>query len=196
MTKHDFLNALRKKLSYLPKEEIRERLNFYSEMIDDRMEEGLSEEAAVSGIGSVDEIAAQILSDAGNSKSVQKKRNHAWRILLIVLGSPVWLSLLLSAVAIGISLFVSLWTCITSLWGTFIALVLCGFGCLLAAAGFALFGYGTSGLFLVAVGLICAGAAMFFLLGVKYLTEAVVWLTKRIFRKVGSCLGKRRCAHG
>ena len=194
MTKHDFLNALRMKLSYLPKEEIRERLNFYSEMIDDRMEEGLSEEEAVSGIGSVDVIAAQILSDAGNSKSAQRKQNNA--ILLIVLGSPIWISLLLSSVAIGISLFVSLWACITSLWGTFIALVVCGLCCLLAGAGFALFGYGTSGLFLVAIGLICAGAAMFFLLGVKYLTNAAVWLTKRIFRKFCSCFGNRGCAHG
>ena len=38
-----FLDELRKGLSGLPEEDIQERLSFYSEMIDDGMEEGLSE---------------------------------------------------------------------------------------------------------------------------------------------------------
>ena len=44
MTKKEFLSGLRKKLSGLPQEDSEERLNFYSEIIDDRVEEGLSEE--------------------------------------------------------------------------------------------------------------------------------------------------------
>ena len=42
MTKNEFLEQLRRGLSGLPMEDIDERLNFYSEMIDDRIEEGLS----------------------------------------------------------------------------------------------------------------------------------------------------------
>ena len=60
MNKHDFIAKLRAKLSGLPDSDVRERLGFYSEMIDDRIEEGLSEEAAVSEIGSVDDIAARL----------------------------------------------------------------------------------------------------------------------------------------
>ena len=56
MTKLEFLSALGKGLSGLPQDEVEERLNFYSEMIDDRMEEGLPEEEAVAQIGAVDEI--------------------------------------------------------------------------------------------------------------------------------------------
>ena len=48
MGKQEFLAQLRKGLQGLPQEDIEERLTFYSEMIDDRMEEGLSEEEAVS----------------------------------------------------------------------------------------------------------------------------------------------------
>ena len=44
MRKQEFLAQLRKALSGLPQDEIEERLTFYGEMIDDRMEEGLSEE--------------------------------------------------------------------------------------------------------------------------------------------------------
>ena len=47
MQKQAFLDALRSQLAGLPEAEINERLNFYSEMIDDRMEEGLTEEEAV-----------------------------------------------------------------------------------------------------------------------------------------------------
>ena len=46
MTKLKFLFELRDRLEGLPYDEVEERLNFYSEMIEDRMEEGLSEEEA------------------------------------------------------------------------------------------------------------------------------------------------------
>lgn len=41
MSKQEFLAELRKALSGLPQGDIEDRLTFYSEMIDDRMEEGL-----------------------------------------------------------------------------------------------------------------------------------------------------------
>ena len=59
MTKHEFLAQLRKGLSGLPKDDIEDRLMFYSEMIDDRTEEGLSEEDAVLAVGTIDEIVQQ-----------------------------------------------------------------------------------------------------------------------------------------
>ena len=53
MTKQAFAAALRNELSGLPREDIDRSIDFYCEMIDDRMEEGLTEEEAVSAIGSV-----------------------------------------------------------------------------------------------------------------------------------------------
>ena len=63
MNKDQFLEELRKKLSGLPQEDIDERLAFYSEMIDDRMEEGITEEDAVAGLGTVDSVVEQIMSE-------------------------------------------------------------------------------------------------------------------------------------
>ena len=54
MNKRDFIESLRAKLLGLPKQEVEERLAFYGEMIEDRKEEGLTEEQAVAAIGSVD----------------------------------------------------------------------------------------------------------------------------------------------
>ena len=62
MSKQEFLARLRKGLSGLPQEDIEERLGFYSEMIEDQMEEGISEEEAVSAVGAVDEIVAQVVA--------------------------------------------------------------------------------------------------------------------------------------
>ena len=62
MNKHEFLAALRRELEGLPHGEAVERLNFYGEMIDDRMEEGMTEEAAVAAVGSVESIAAGIMA--------------------------------------------------------------------------------------------------------------------------------------
>ena len=46
MTKKAFLSELRAALSALPEQEQNERLRFYAEMIDDRMEDGMTEEEA------------------------------------------------------------------------------------------------------------------------------------------------------
>ena len=71
MTKHDFLELLEEKLSGLPEKELAERLPFYGEMIDDRMEEGLSEEEAVAAIGNVEDIVSQVLEDTPINKLVK-----------------------------------------------------------------------------------------------------------------------------
>ena len=63
MTKKVFLTELKKKLGKLPKSEVKERLSFYSEIIDDKIEEGFSEEDAVADVGGIDEIAKLILSE-------------------------------------------------------------------------------------------------------------------------------------
>ena len=41
MRKQDFIKELRLNLSFLPKEEIDDRISFYSELIDDKIEEGV-----------------------------------------------------------------------------------------------------------------------------------------------------------
>ena len=47
MNKKEFLDELRVGLAGLPESDLEERLNFYEEMIDDRIDEGLTEEEAI-----------------------------------------------------------------------------------------------------------------------------------------------------
>ena len=83
MGKNEFLDHLREGLSGLPAGDIEERLTFYGEMIDDRVEDGLTEEEAVREIGDVDEVAAQIIEETPISRLViekvrPKRRFRAW----------------------------------------------------------------------------------------------------------------------
>ena len=68
MTKQEFLDTLRAGLSGLTEADASERITFYSEMIDDRMEEGLSEQDAVAQIGDVQCIIDDILAEIPQKK--------------------------------------------------------------------------------------------------------------------------------
>ena len=119
MSKQEFLAQLRKGLSGLPQDDIEERLTFYSEMIEDRMEDGLSEDEAVSAAGSVDEIVSQAVAETplmkiSKEKSKSKRQPRAGKIVLLVLGSPIWLSLGIAALAVILSLYISWWAVIIS----------------------------------------------------------------------------------
>ena len=82
MTKHEFLVDLGLGLSCLPQEDAEERLSFYSEMIDDRIEEGLSEEEAVAAIGTVDEVAAGIKAEIPALKIMVSKLKNKKKLLI------------------------------------------------------------------------------------------------------------------
>ena len=71
MNKTEFLVELREKLSGIPQNEVSDRLVFYGEMIDDRVEDGLTEEEAIAEIGTVEEIASQILSEVPVTEPVK-----------------------------------------------------------------------------------------------------------------------------
>ena len=119
MNKRAFLERLRARLRGLPRREVEERLNFYIEMIDDRIEEGLSEEAAIDAVGDVDEIAEQIRAGITGKDALPRpepKKWRAWEIVLIVLGSPLWITLLAAALCLVLAVFIVIWSVNLVLW--------------------------------------------------------------------------------
>ncbi len=185
MTKIRFILELQDRLSGLPKSDIEERLAFYSEMIDDRMEEGLSEEEAVAAVGSVDEIASQIIAETplvkvAKEKIKPKRKLRAWEIVLLVLGSPIWLSLLIAAFAVIISVYAVIWSVIASLWSVFGAFVGCAAGGVAAGVLFIIAGKIPVGIAMIGAGVTLAGLAIFAFFGCLAATKGTVWLTKKI----------------
>ena len=114
MTKADFLQLLERALAQLPEEERRANLEYYSELLDDMLEEGMTEAEATAKLGSPSQIAQSILQEVplGKLVSTRMKPKSGWTplaIVLAVVGSPVWVPLLLAGVAVVLALFVSIW---------------------------------------------------------------------------------------
>ena len=199
MTKLQFILSLHDKLSALPRHEVEERLNFYSEMIEDRMEDGLSEEDAVAAVGTVEEVAVQIVADIPLAKIAKeklkpKRRLKLWEITLLALGSPVWLSLLVAAFAVVLSLYVSLWAVIVSFWAVFGSLVVCGICGMAAGIGLALVGHGPFGAAFIGAAIVCAGLSIAFFFGCKALSKAALLLTKKLALWIKNCFVKKEGA--
>lgn len=196
MTKLEFLAALRERLSDLPREDREEKLNFYAEMIADRMEEGLSEEEAVLAVGSLDEIVATLVSEPSRSENKKKKvavkrRLRAGEITLLAVGSPVWVSLLIAAFAVVISLYASLWAVVISLWACFGALVGCAFGGVFAGIVFALTGNGLSGIALIGGAAVCAGLSILAFFACRAVGKGAIGLTKKMVQSIKHTLTKK-----
>ena len=186
MNKEDFLNELRKKLSGLPQDDLEERLSFYSEMIDDRVEDGKSQEEAVADIGTVDSVVEQIMADTPLAllvkERVRPKRDlKAWEVLLLILGSPVWVPLIMAFVIIVFSVYVVIWSVVICFYALDLSLLAGFIGCIVGIFMYIGAKNAAGVLFSIGAAFICAGLAilMFF---------ACVWITKAVVRLTGKML--------
>ena len=172
---HDYASACGKEAS----KELRKQLD--SEFPNG----GITEEDAVTAGGFPEQIARQANAEAPTTLP-QKRRLKAREIVLLILGSPLWLSLGIAAVAVILSLYVSLWAVAIALWAVFGSLIACAFGGVLAGAGFIVGGHLFSGIAMIGGGIVCAGLSIFAFYGCKAAAKGLVMLTKRCFvKKVG-----------
>ncbi len=182
INKQEFLARLRNGLSGMPRDDIEERLIFYSEMIDDRMEEGLSETEAVGAIGTVDDVISQILTDTPLTRLVKEKIKpgrsmRSWEIVLLVLGFPIWLPLLSAAFAVILAVYIVVWSAVISLWALEASLLAGALGGVISA--FTVQDNVLSGISMLSAGLCCAGLSIFIFFGCKAVTKGILRLTKR-----------------
>ncbi len=184
MTKNEFLNKLRLGLSGIPREDLEERLEFYGEMIDDRTEEGLSEEEAVRAVGDAAEIISQTVAEIPLGRLVKEKISPKRRLgvleaVLLIIGSPIWLSLLIALLAVLFSLYAVIWSVIASVWAVFAAFAVSAVGSIPLCALFAAWGSITPGLAMLSAGLVCAGLSVFMFFACVAATKGTVLLTKK-----------------
>ena len=73
MTKIEFLLELDDRLKGLYEDDREASCQFYGEMIDDRIEDGMSEEEAVADLGSIDDIVKHIIAEIPISRIIKTK---------------------------------------------------------------------------------------------------------------------------
>jgi uncharacterized membrane protein len=137
MNKESYLAQIRQLLQSLPEEDRERSLAFYAESIDDRIEDGMSEEEAVASLESPEEAAKTILMDTPLPKlvkaRVKQRRMGALEILLLVLGFPLWFPLLLTILILGLTVYLVAWTLVLSLGAVVLSLGLSAAAALIAA---------------------------------------------------------------
>ncbi len=186
MKKEEFLRDLRIRLSDLPYADQRRSLDYYSEMIDDRMEDGLSEEAAVQRIGTPAMAAAHIMQDmplVSLARARMEKKRSGLATALIIIGSPIWISLFavffalaISAFAVLISLAAVTISVLIALWATEASLAACSVAGILISPLALFFGDTVYALLMLGAGLILAALTVFFYFVALYGSKALLFL--------------------
>jgi uncharacterized membrane protein len=189
MTKSEFLQQLREKMKGLPKTDIEDRVNFYIEMIDDRIEEGLSEEEAVRDIGNVDEIVTKQIDDTSLTKIVTekvkpKRRLKAWEIVLIILGFPLWFPLLMFILTMLLVFYIIWWSAVIVLWSIEGSLIMSVFAAIVNMFAFTFRGELLSGFGYFGLSLLTAGLSIFLFMGCVAVTKATFQLMKKVTLKI------------
>ena len=184
MTKSEFLTALGARLSALSPEDKQRSLDYYGEMIDDRIEDGVAEEEAVAAIGAIDDIVSEIVAEMPIAKLVKQKLKpkrafRVWEIVLLALGSPVWISLLIAAVAVVLAVYVALWAVVVSLCCIPVCFAVCAPVGVLMSVKLAANGSVGGGIFIFGASLALAGLAIFAYFACRYLVKGLLYLTKK-----------------
>ena len=195
MTKIEFLVCLDEKLSGISEDDKKRTLEYYAEMIDDKVEDGMSEEEAVSELGDIQEIVKRIfreipLIELVKEKLKPKRRLKPAEIALIALGFPVWLPLIISAFAVVFTLWVTVYAVIISLYSVVLALAASAVGCVIIASINMFTGSIAEGLILLSFAFVSAGLAPLIFIPLNKLTKLTFELTKNIIYEIKKSIAK------
>ena len=185
MNKENFLSKLREKLFGLPQDEIEERIAFYNEIINDRMEDGLTEEEAIQEMGSVDVIVAQIMEEIPLSTLVKekvkpKRKLKTWELVLLILGSPVWVPLVLAALAVILSVYLVIWSAIICIYAADFAFAASAVAGLIGIFAYLKAGNPVGALFSAGIGAASAGLAILLFFACIQITKGMIQATNKL----------------
>lgn len=184
MNKAEFLQTLDQRLKTLGESDRQRSVHYFSEIIEDRMEEGMSEEEAVADLESLDDIVEGILNEREEAESLaalspKTRRFPLWlTILLLVLGSPVWIPLLLTVISVATTLYLCLWILSACLYLTAVSLILSGGGGFFAVFSAATVYGAPAAVFLTGASLLCLGGGILLFFPATWFAKKVVTLTK------------------
>lgn len=175
MNKKKFLSDLEQALVALPRKDRKKTLDFYRELIDDKLEEGLTETDILGELGTPEDISTQVLSE------LPQREGTSWGvILLLVLGFPLWFPLLITAAVL-------LLTVLIVVFAVELVLAACGIADVLGGLVLLVLWKPYAALALIGPGLVCLGLAipLWFLcvLTTKAFWRLTVKTCRSIFRK-------------
>lgn len=197
MNKNEFLTRLSRALSELPQSEIQKTLDYYTEIINDAIEDGKNEDEVISELGSINDISKKIVAETKPKNSAINNtdfKNHNITlpvIILLIISSPVWLSAAIALFAVIFSVYISVWSIVVSLFATALILAVSGL-IFLISAPFLLFGGNpVKALFMLGSALACIGAGILMFYLSLWCAKAVIKLTVYLVNKTKRVLKRK-----
>ena len=197
MNRAEYLDEIKSKLLGLSESDIDKALEFYKEALDDRMEDGLSEEQAINAVGTADEVADQILMDTPLPKLVSatvkpKRAMRAWEIVLLILGAPLWIPLVITVFALALTVVCVIFSLIIAVVAIVFAFIVGGLAALIAGLVGFIAGDGIVALAKFGAALIMIGAGALLFLPCKSLVLWLIELCGRFFKWIKKQFVKRK----
>ena len=166
----------------LSQEELANRLCVVRQTVS-KWETGLSvpdSEMIVRLAAVLDTTTSELLEEETQQAMPKSNSIKVWTIILLVLGSPVWLSIGLSAAAVVLSLYVSLWAVIVSFWSVFASFIGCALGGIVAGVVFMCKANLLVGIATFGAAIACAGFSIFAFYGCYYATKYIIIFINKI----------------
>ena len=198
MDKYDFLLALEARLEGLPEADRQASLDFYSEMLDDLVEGGMTEREAVATLGSPEAISEEILLEMPLPKLVKakmkKRRLSGLEITLLAVGFPIWLPIGIALLAVVFAIYISLWAVVVSLYAANVAMAACAPTGILAAVVLFASGKPAAALLFLGAGLALAGLSILWFLLCNLTAKGMWKLGKLTLRGIKACFIRKKGA--
>lgn len=192
MKKEAFLRALDKRLEGMTAEERARALEFCAESIDDRVEDGMAEEDAVTALGDVEDVARGLLADRPLGAVVRERVRHesnAGRVVLLICASP----LLVTFFAVGLSVYAALWAAMIAIYAAVASLLIAGAAGALGGVALMFLQGAAPGLCICGAGLVSFALGLLLIDPVKAAGRGLWKLTKAFGRGCKRLIvGKRR----
>lgn len=107
MTKSTFIESLNILLKSINEDERNKFISYYEEIFEDYIENGFTEEEVINKIGSPESIASSILEEQYSPNiKVPSFNSKILNIVLLILGFPLWGSLLLAVASIILAIYI------------------------------------------------------------------------------------------
>lgn len=198
MLRDEYINVLRTRLKENEIPNADGMIEFYEEMIADRMEDGMSEEEAVAAMEDIDHVVAQAKLDRplpalmldkvkeSREKANERSKGGLW-IALAIVGFPVWFPLTIAFLAVIFSLYISLWAIVISIYAvefsfgiSAVAFFLGGFAVIFGQIPFA------AAVAMWGCAFLLAGLCLLLWKPILLATKGMIEIIKWVFRKIKS----------
>ena len=212
MTKEQFLSELQNRLSFLPSSEVAPFISYYREMIEDRMEEGMSETDAVAGLGDIGRIVeviqyempvtslvvSSVREKTSEAKAKAESRWPAWGkglvIALLIIGSPIWVSLLIAGLGLLVGLLAAKLAIIVAVAAVVLAMAVGSVAALVIGCA-NLFSQPAAGIALIGAGLLGVGLTILAYLLAVIIIKGIIQLIKLLFHWLKGLFVKKEARH-